>query len=235
MKDYVPPSFGIDAFHCPHCETFAHQKWYDSIHLSKFIRNRFEGSNQIDEHSYEDYLGSIHDVSFSICSKCEKDGKDEKYVIWINKKMVYPKFSVAPLPAEDMPKDVKKEYLEAREIVDESSRAAAALLRLALEKLVTDNLKAEGRDLDKKIGYLVSKGLPERIQKSLDSVRVIGNEAVHPGQMNLKDDSETTIALFKLLNFIVEKMITESKEIDQIYSILPENKKEGIENRDKRK
>lgn len=219
---YVSPEYWLDAFNRPHCGAYAHQKWFNKASLSK--GNPHEG--------FTHYGKPVKSIAFSICSKCEKEGK---YAIWINKKMVYPTFSVAPLPTEDMPKDIKNDFLEAREIVNKSPRAAAALLRLALEKLVTDYLKAEGSNISQRIGDLVKKGLPEQTQKALDSVRVIGNEAVHPGQMNLKDDSETAVALFKLLNFIVEKTITESKEIDQIYNILPENKKEGIINRDKAK
>ncbi len=234
-SNYIPPQFGLNGFNCPHCGFYAQQKWYDSISLSKFMGYATPGSKQLHEGSYQYYPGQIENISFSICSKCEEDGKSEKYAIWINEKMVYPNFSIAPLPAEDMPQDVKNDFLEAREIANKSPRAAAALLRLALEKLVTDHLEAEGSNINQRIGDLVERGLSSQIQKALDSVRVIGNEAVHPGQMNLKDDSETAVALFKLLNFIVEKTITESKEIDQIYNILPENKKEGIINRDKAK
>lgn len=218
--DYVAPTLKLDAFHCPHCESYAHQTWFRAVltEVSPFNPD-----------AITKYRDLIENLEISICSKCTN------YSIWINEKMVYPDLSTAPSPVEDMPEDVKNDFLEAREIVNKSPRAAAALLRLALEKLVTDHLEAEGSNINQRIGDLVKKGLPSQIQKALDSVRVIGNEAVHPGQMDLKDDTETSIALFKLLNFIVEKTITESKEIDQIYNILPENKKEGIINRDKAK
>lgn len=39
-------------------------------------------------------------------------------------------------------------------------------------------------------------------------------------------------SLFKLLNFIAEKMISEPKEIQNIYDSLPEIKKEQINKRD---
>ena len=62
---------------------------------------------------------------------------------------------------------------------------------------------------------------------------MIGNEAVHPGVLDLRDDKETALALFSLVNFIIEKMISEPKEIDAIYASLPANKIKGIESRDK--
>jgi len=39
----------------------------------------------------------------------------------------------------------------------------------------------------------------------MDSLRVIGNNAVHPGEMDLTDDTEAASALFNLLNFVVEE------------------------------
>jgi len=63
-------------------------------------------------------------------------------------------------------------------------------------------------------------------------VRVIGNEAVHPGTIDLRDDRTTANKLFKLVNFIAHKMITEPREIDEIYGSLPEDKKDGIRKRD---
>ena len=84
------------------------------------------------------------------------------------------------------------------------------------------------------IKELVSKGLPSAVQKSLDAVRVIGNEAVHPGQIDLRDDVETAQVLFKLVNLIAEKMITEPKEVESIYASLPESKRQQIERRDEK-
>ena len=67
----------------------------------------------------------------------------------------------------------------------------------------------------------------------MDAVRVIGNNAVHPGEIDLKDDRETATALFELLNMIVEVMITQPKKVDQIYDKIPQGAKEAIEKRDK--
>jgi len=65
-------------------------------------------------------------------------------------------------------------------------------------------------------------------------VRVIGNEAVHPGVIDLKDDRDTANKLFKLVKFIAEKMITEPREIEELYNSLPEDKLKGIKDRDKK-
>ncbi len=76
--------------------------------------------------------------------------------------------------------------------------------------------------------------MPVKIQKALDTVRVTGNEAVHPGILDLRDDQETAQNLFKLINFIAEKMISEPKEVEKLFDNLPEDKKEAIEKRDQK-
>jgi hypothetical protein len=70
---------------------------------------------------------------------------------------------------------------------------------------------------------------------ALDSVRVIGNNAVHQGLLHLKDDTGIALRLFKLVNVIVEDIITMPREIDSIYRDLPEEAKNGIERRDRNK
>ena len=61
---------------------------------------------------------------------------------------------------------------------------------------------------------------------------MIGAEAVHPGTIDLKDDLPTVNKIFKLVNFIAQKMISEPREIEEIYESLPKNKLDGIEQRD---
>lgn len=209
MVSYIEPKFNSEAFNCPHCDTYSHQKWYHDISADCSANGQM-----------------IFYLSVSFCSRCRE------YAIWVNEKIIYPISSIAPLPVEDMPDDVKEEYLEARNIVNQSPRGASALLRLALQKLMP-HLGGQGQNINTDIGSLVKKGLPETIQKALDVLRVIGNESVHPGELDLKDDSETAQALFKVLNIIVEVMIVQPKEIGQLYYGLPDNKKEGIKNRDK--
>ncbi len=146
--------------------------------------------------------------------------------------MIYPTGSIAPLPSEDMPEDVKADFNEARAIVQASPRAAAALLRLALQKL-TIHLGGKGKNLNEDIKNLVKKGLPPKVERALDVVRVIGNNAVHPGKIDLRDDLDTAILLFELLNMIVDTMITQPRRVDEIYNKLPEGVRKAIEKRDK--
>ena len=144
--------------------------------------------------------------------------------------MIIPSSGNAPLPNNDLPEDIKKDFEEARSIVNSSPRGAAALLRLCIQKLCKD-LGEKGENINDDISNLVKKGLPIKIQKSLDIVRVIGNNSVHPGVIDIKDDQETANKLFHLINLIVDVMISQPKEIDKIYDDLPEKDKEAINKR----
>ena len=74
--------------------------------------------------------------------------------------------------------------------------------------------------------------MPEKIQKAIDSVRVIGNNVVYPGEIDLKDDAETAITLFELLNMIVEVMITQPKRVQAIFDKIPKGATEVIKKRE---
>jgi hypothetical protein len=62
-------------------------------------------------------------------------------------------------------------------------------------------------------------------------LRVVGNNAVHPGQIDLKDDKAMALNLFALLNLIVERRLTVQKRIDELYKGLPEGARAAIEKR----
>ena len=144
---------------------------------------------------------------------------------------MHPTAIAAPLPNPDLPPDVLRDYEEAGRIVGESPRGAAALLRLAIQKLCLE-LGEKGERIDDDIASLVKKGLTPTVQKAMDTVRVIGNEAVHPGILDLKDDRDTATKLFKLVNIISEQMISNPKHVEEIYGQLPEGKRKAIEKRD---
>src|SRR5690348_16692610 len=89
-----------------------------------------------------------------------------------------------------------------------------------------------GQKLNDDIGKLVSAGLPVQIQRSLDIVRVVGNNQVHPGTLDVRDDPTIAAALFELVNAIVEDRISRPKQIEAFYNKLPQTAREAIEKRD---
>jgi hypothetical protein len=207
---YYVPFFKGEAFNCPQCNAYAHQKW---------SRLTSQTHAEPQEFSVKDELYA------SFCVKCKT------YALWHHSSMIYPMPYIAPPPVPQVPWDVQADYLEARKVVGESPRAAAALLRLALQKLMV-HLGEPGNNLNDEIGNLVAKGLPEKVQKALDTVRVVGNNAVHPGQLNIKDDRQTAMALFDLINIVVETMIVQPKRVNELYAKLPQTAVAQINRRD---
>jgi Domain of unknown function (DUF4145) len=136
-----------------------------------------------------------------------------------------------PSPNPDLPESVRLDYEEAGRILNLSPQGSAALLRLAIQKLCAA-LGEEGKNIDADIKSLVKKGLSPLVQQSPDAVRVIGNEAVHPGTLDLKNDTDTATKLFALVNIIAGQMISNPKHAREIYEKIPEEKRKAIERRD---
>ena len=145
--------------------------------------------------------------------------------------MIYPISSIAQLPNPDMPKDIQKDYLEARDIVSKSPRSACMLLRLCVEK-ICDDKSAKGESLNDKIGDLVNKGLDSKTIEELDVVRIMGGQVIHPLTINLDDDIDSAQILFNIINHIVQKLYTDEKEFEKINKLIPKSKKDAIKKRD---
>ena len=69
-------------------------------------------------------------------------------------------------------------------------------------------------------------------QKGFDTLRVIGNNAVHPLTIDT-DNVETSTALLRLINNLIQFEITDQNELNSIYNSLPQQNLDGIERRDK--
>ncbi|WP_288904212.1 DUF4145 domain-containing protein [uncultured Porphyromonas sp.] len=212
-KDYIAPRIDLKAYTCPHCNTLA------QVEVEKF---NMQGDVFVSP------AGTLSCKSYVIVHRCQCCGNK---ILWIDNEYIYPDI-IAEEANPDMPESVRRLYEEAGLIYNKSPRAACALLRLAVENLCQE-LGQVDRDINKNIAALVQKGLPPSIQKALDTVRVVGNKAVHPGQIAIDvDDVNTAKMLMRLLNMIVERMITEPKELEEVYGLLPKSTREAIERRD---
>lgn len=206
---YTSPSFESDGFNCPYCQAYADQNW---AYPNKIVKNVNYGA----------------DKNFGIC-RCTRCGE---FSFWVNQEMVFPKALTSPLPNLDLPDDIKADYEEARAILSGSPRGAVALLRLSIQKLCR-HLGEPGKNINDDIASLVKKGLSPKVQQALDIVRVVGNNAVHPGQIDLKDNKDVANSLFGLINLIVDVMITQPKHVEELYqTVVPEPQREAIKKRD---
>lgn len=256
--DNTYPSTDKTAFACPFCGAYTTQYWY-SLYAKKgednslpvvpkerpesafedFPKEFREGHKEfwhslvkqyslgkiiLGEETESRYVKDANNINFSKCYNCEE------FSVWIYDRLVFPAKRTGPPPNEDLPESIKADYEEARTILNLSPRGAAALLRLCIQKLCI-HLGA-GENLSKAIGKLKKEGLKQKVIDSLDIVRVIGNEAVHPGTIDLNDNKDDAEALFGLVNIITEELISEDKHINALYSKLPESKRKQIEQRD---
>jgi len=217
MSKHIAPTLGQRSFHCPHCGVFAMQQWSDNIHCYYFERLP---NGETEHRSY--------DLPNTWTAKC---GHCELFSLWTNDKMVFPLTGNVEQANPDLPQDVLMDYNEAKDIVNISPRGAAALLRLALQKLC-GHLGEKGKNINDDIANLVKRGLPVELQQALDSVRVIGNHAVHPGQIDLNDKPEIAFALFSFVNIICAYFITQPKKIAEVFGNLPDKDKQNIAKRD---
>jgi len=93
----------------------------------------------------------------------------------------------------------------------------------------------EGKNINTDIRSLVKKEvLSGQVVKVADTLRITGNNAVHPGQIVDEDFDKVAAKMFDLINFIVKKAITEPKELDELYQLMPENARTAAEAQDKR-
>jgi hypothetical protein len=260
-KKTNPPLITETAFECPHCGAYTTQYWFDlyanpreknstpNIPKKESIKHILEdretpeevkqnflrwvdrlalGLVLIQKMSDSKYVyNDVENLHLSKCYNCNK------VAVWVHNSLLFPREKTGISPNQDLPEDIIHDFEEARSIIGESPRGAAALLRLCVQKLCV-HLGEKGKNLDDDIASLVSKGLNPLVKKSLDIVRVIGNEAVHPGVIDLNDNREIANQLLGLINSIATQMISHPKNIEKLYQELPPSKREAIEKRDKK-
>ncbi|WP_263576551.1 DUF4145 domain-containing protein [Acinetobacter pseudolwoffii] len=221
------------SFKCPHCGAFSHMKW-ENLFFTIY-------DDQHNEHSVQT---RVHQAQ---CASCEKEN------IWYNNREVSGWVALGSIPrptddsellrlfpineidnkdipeySSDMPHDVKELYKEAALIFELSPRSAAALIRLALEKLC-DHLGVKKKNIKESIEELAKKNIiPIRIAKAADNIRLIGNANVHPGIIGDEVLEDINPAIFTYINLIVNYAITQPKEIEKINSLFPEQKRASL-------
>jgi hypothetical protein len=216
---FVAPEFKRVAFHCPMCGVFSHVNWMSLT---------TNGSRPV---IYYEAVCS-HCSGASLWRALDHDFEDVFHQQHRAGEMIYPDFGGAPPPIVDMPEDVKKDYAEAARIFSKSPRGAAALLRLGLQKLCV-HLGQQGKNIDNDIRELAKAGrIPPLIVSVADTVRIVGNNAVYPGEMSDEDFDHVASKLFDLLNVIVDKAIVEPRELKRLYERVPEGPRRSAEAKD---
>lgn len=226
---------------CPHCFKISSQNWhfeigpfhrennrvpfYTNVNPAKLVENE-EPKRPFDE-------DNLAGIILSTCSKCDAT------TYWLksmdgDELQLYPhNFSNYPQPHEDMPKGIRKTFKEAGSVMHLSLGSSAALARLTLENLLI-HLGYEDGTLNVKIGNVIKDGeISKKTEKALDVIRVYGNSGAHSGIINLEEQPWVPSTLLKLINSVVDDLITAPKEIDDMFDAMPTGIKAGIEKRDK--
>lgn len=211
----VPPTFKGRAFTCLHCSTLTSMAW------AQLIANPF--NNPFSSRFW--LCQCLH------CRESSVWGAESESAAVTTGRLVYPHRISAPAAHEDLPEQCRADFEEARQVYSFSPRASAALLRLCLQRLLV-NLGGAGVKIDTDIKTLVANGLDSHIQQALDVIRVTGNQAVHPSEMNTDDDQNTVLVLFEMINMIVDELVRRPKSIQKQFDSLPLSVREAIERRD---
>lgn len=208
----TPPVFQGERFTCPFCGAYAGMEWRKlSTPAGSWESN---------------------DLFVSLCASCRwctvwrapNANVDDSSILW-------PRTRGGIGPHAEMPEAARAVYEEARAVAELSPRASVALLRLALDVLLREVVDGAGaKPLDAVIGLAVKQGLTPAVWAAMESLRVIGNDAVHPKQLVLDETDEPAkiTALCRLLNLIVEQLVSAPRLALQVFDTLPDSAKQGI-------
>ncbi|WP_227590981.1 DUF4145 domain-containing protein [Acinetobacter schindleri] len=221
------------SFKCPHCGAFAYMEWNNLYVISQdpvgndfYIRTRVHQANCASCDNNNIWYNHAPEMDWLPPNNFHEPRDNNELT------RLYPIQEIAnkdiPNANADMPGNVKKLYIEAALIFELSPRSAAALIRLALEKLC-HHLDVKRKNIKESIEELAKQQIiPIKVAQAADNIRLIGNANVHPGIICDEVLEDINPAIFTYINLIVDYAITKPKEIDEINALFPEQKRASI-------
>lgn len=193
----LPTGYREKFIQCPHCKTVSNRFEFDSASFPTL-----EKQNEI-----RGVITDYEKCSIVYCPICFRA------TVIINDKIIYPDYLIIK-PNPDMPEDTKSIYLEALSIANKSPRAACALLRLSIDRLVDYLGASKDKKLYEKIREVAKSPLVEDL---LEACRLAGNKAVHPSQVVIEDnDIDLVQNLAEFINVVVDLTISMPKKALEI-------------------
>jgi hypothetical protein len=249
---HVSPTIDQLAFNCPHCHALARQFWF-SVHADPLKADEkpvvangetvaapmFGDAEEGEREREVKWMPSgrpflrvhrefrnrdVQNISISYCFNCNE------ICLWVVDQMVWPGCATGPEPKLHASPHVRRETEEASPTLDASPRGAAALLRLAMEKLCKELSDSEESPRPE-IAPLFQDEVDARVQKVLDAMRIIESNAIPPDHVGVGDTRATAETLSGLVNLICEKMIIEPRHLQALYAKVRDDAQSALEQR----
>lgn len=163
----------------------------------------------IDSYSYyfpkKDFRNShtVLEVIYLICPYCGKtsyfiyDKNNNRYI------NIHPLLSAKQFTG-DVPKDIYRDYCEAKVILVASPRASAALSRRCLQAMIHNRWQIDLGNLCKEISKIPSDKITQLERDALNAIRQIGNIGVHPDKI-VDVEAEDAELLVSVIEFFLQK------------------------------
>ena len=157
-----------------------------------------------------------------ICSECAHNTyfevinpriiKDKEYKP--QAPQIYPRTSTIEwFPNDDMSEEQKQLFNEAKDIFDISPKAAGALLRCVIERILRDKFPEHSQSFLGTILSKVKNELGSELIQLCESCKLIGNDAAHSSLMIYEDESKQEVELlFELINAIAEELLSKPRK-----------------------
>lgn len=241
MAPEIPaPKYMRPSFACPLCGALAAQEWRELyVPNGKGGFGHLQNKRQLDT---QPAAGPRFIDPLWAASKCYACGN---HSIWLHGSLVYPdplsaRVAVAHAPHEEMPADAADLFREAVAVLPFSRRAAAALCRASMERLVKilDPDSPRRAKLDERLVRLEGRVSTSTIDL-LNVLRHVGNTALHGEQdgdgsaiIYIDEDDETIAETFFLvINTLVDELITKPRRAAELYGTLPEGVRNAYESK----
>lgn len=245
---FKKPEYNSKSFTCPHCGVYAQMSFYDYDEAKRqigfletliftMLKNSPKPLNDYQESdcfacsfkkesiaSYiqqlKVYLESTFKVSICKCECCEDVS------IWRDEKLVYPLTALVDKPSKYLSCEIAEIYNEAASVAILSPCSAAALLRLALQKLFVEHGFFKNSINESIMTLHKQAKINDELKDILDNIRFSGNNAVHVGLITLeKEDEKNILYCFKAFNRICEILLEEPIKDKELNKKLQEAQK----------
>ncbi|KOS71698.1 hypothetical protein AEA09_01550 [Lysinibacillus contaminans] len=220
--------FFKEHIYCYYCERNCENEWFELTEYEAKEKNtpyfgvtdyKYElkrlAPRKMEEYFEMDFPPNIR-LSICVCKECGG------YWIWENNNIISTQYVKVNNPHLELPSISKELYNDARKIYKLTPRAAAPLLRLAIQELLVHlNLDIHKGTLASMIVELSEKqraGLidcPQYIIDGLLKTCVLENDGFASGEVNIYENEENIIILFELINEIAAELIERKRRVEE--------------------